>query len=240
MKTRQYGLTMVELMVSLVLSLFLILVAAQFFIANKSTYRTQQAQADVQERGRFAMSWLGQQIRQAGYVANSNIASSFASQYPALTASGTMLAMSPSQLFAGSSSILQLRVLGADDGDIVDCMGAGMPTASRVTQIISLNNGSLNCSIVGGTSQDVVPGVSQLVFQYGQDSSGDRIPDSYVNAPTASNVYAIRVCMVVQSQEQNVAPSAVNFTDCSGNASSTSNNMIAKVFRTSVYVRNAP
>ena len=235
MKTRQYGLTMVELMVSLVLSLFLILVAAQFFIANKSTYRTQQAQADVQERGRFAISWLGQQIRQAGYVSNSQIASAFDVQYPVVNASGTTLAMAASQLFAGTSATLQLRVRGADDGNIVDCQGQGMSAASAVTQIISRNGNSLSCD---GT--EVVPGVTQLVFEYGRDTSNDRIPDVYVSAPTASGIYAIRVCMVVQSLENNVAPSAVSFTDCAGNASTTSNNMIAKVFRTSVYVRNAP
>lgn len=235
MKTRQYGLTMVELMVSLVLSLFLILVAAQFFIANKSTYRTQQAQADVQERGRFAMSWLGQQIRQAGYAANSEIATSFATLYPATGASSGVLAMQASQLFAGTSSTLQLRVRGADDGNIVDCSGQGLSTGTSRTHVIDLSGTSLRCD---GT--EVVPGVTQLVFQYGQDTTGDRIPDSYASTPPASAVYAIRVCMVVQSLENNVAPSAVSFTDCNNAASSASNNRIAKVFRTSVYVRNAP
>ncbi|MFN4237087.1 MAG: PilW family protein [Vogesella sp.] len=235
MKTRQYGLTMVELMVSLALSLFLILVAAQFFIANKSTYRTQQAQADVQERGRFAMSWLGQQIRQAGYVANSQIASSFATLYPAVNASGSAVAMGVSQLFAGSSSTLQLRVRGADDSNIVDCQGRGMGVASAVTHVINRNGNSLACD-----GNEVVPGVTQLVFEYGEDVSGDRIPDRYVATAPASAVYAIRVCMVVESLENNVAPSAVGFTDCGNTASSTSNNRIAKVFRTSVYVRNAP
>lgn len=235
MKTRQYGLTMVELMISLVLSLFLILVAAQFFIANKSTYRTQQAQADVQERGRFAMSWLAQQVRQAGYVANSQIASATDLLYPAIVASGSIASMSASQMFAGSSSTLQLRIRGADDGDIVDCQGRGMGPASAATHVISRNGNSLSCDNV-----EVVPGVTQLVFEYGRDSTNDRIPDAYIAAPTASGVYAIRVCMVVTSLENNVAPSAVSFTDCNGNASSTANNMIAKVFRTSVYARNAP
>ena len=235
MKTRQYGLTMVELMVSLVLSLFLILVAAQFFIANKSTYRTQQAQADVQERGRFAISWLGQQIRQAGYAANSEIATSFATLYPATNASGSALAMQASQLFAGTSSTLQLRVRGADDGNIVDCSGQGLAQNASRTHVIDRSGTSLRCD-----GNEVVPGVTQLVFQYGQDTTGDRIPDSYVSTPSASGVYAIRVCMVVESLENNVAPSAVSFTDCNNAASSTSNNRIAKVFRTSVYVRNAP
>lgn len=233
MRHKQAGLTIIELMLSLALSLFLILVAAQFFVANKMTYRTQQAQADVQERGRFAMSWLGQQIRQAGYVANSQIASSFSTLYPAVNVSGT--ALSASQLFAGSSSSLILRVRGADDTNIVDCQGLGMGVASVVTHVINTSGTSLSCN---GT--EVVPGVTQLVFQYGQDTSGDLIPDSYIATPLASRVYAIRVCMVVESLEANVAPSAVSFTDCNNAASSTTNNRIAKVFRTSAYARNAP
>lgn len=235
MKYNQVGLTIIELMISLALSLFLILVAAQFFVANKMTYRTQQAQADVQERGRFAMSWLGQQIRQAGYVANSEIASSFATLYRATNASGSAVAMQASQLFAGSSSTLQLRVRGADDGNIVDCSGQGLVQNASRTHVIDRSGSSLRCD---GT--EVVPGVTQLVFQYGQDTTGDRVPDNYVATPPASAVYAIRVCMVVESLEANVAPSAVSFTDCNNAASSTSNNRIAKVFRTSAYARNAP
>ena len=235
MKYKQTGLTIVELMISLALSLFLILVAAQFFVANKTTYRTQQAQADVQERGRFALSWLGQQIRQTGYVANSQITNASATLFPVLNASGGQLAMAAVQVVAGSSSTLQLRFRDADDGQVVNCQGQGFASGTTRVHFIDRSNNVLRCD---GT--DVVPGITQLVFSYGQDTSGDRVPDSYVATPPASSVYAVRICMVVQSLENNVSPSSVSFTDCSGAASTAANNAIAKVFRTSVYLRNAP
>lgn len=218
---------MVELMVSLALSLFLILVAAQFFVANKMSYRTQQAQADVQERGRFASSWLAQQLRQAGYVANSEITTASATLFPA---SGSMAV---GQVLAGSSSVLQLRYRGADDGNVVNCFGSAASAGAAGLYVIQTSGGAVVCN---GSS--VVPGVSQLRFEYGQDTGTDGVPDAYNATALASGVYAVRACMVVQSLDNNVSPAAVGFTDCYGAASSTTGNAIAKVFRTSVYLRN--
>ena len=49
---RQHGLTLVELMVSLVLSLVLMLGAMQLFVGSKQTYRLSDSLARVQESGR--------------------------------------------------------------------------------------------------------------------------------------------------------------------------------------------
>ena len=66
-RCRQRGLTLVELMVAIVMGLVLLAGVATVFVANKQTYRVQDALARVQENGRFAMTFLGRDIRQAGY-----------------------------------------------------------------------------------------------------------------------------------------------------------------------------
>lgn len=74
---RQQGLSIVELMVALVISLMLLAGVVQIFTSSKSTYRTQEALSRVQENARFAIDFVNRRARLAGYmgclsVGNSN------------------------------------------------------------------------------------------------------------------------------------------------------------------------
>ena len=64
---KQSGLTLIELMVALTLSLIIMGGVIQIFIANKATYRMNEALSRVQENGRFASMFLTQDIRMAGF-----------------------------------------------------------------------------------------------------------------------------------------------------------------------------
>lgn len=61
------GLTLVELMISLALSLLLGLALVQLFIGNKQTFRMQESSARLQENGRFALEFITRDMRVAGY-----------------------------------------------------------------------------------------------------------------------------------------------------------------------------
>jgi type IV pilus assembly protein PilW len=64
---RQQGLTLVELMVALVMGLVLLAGVAAIFVANKETYRLQEALARSQENGRFALSTIARDLQSSGY-----------------------------------------------------------------------------------------------------------------------------------------------------------------------------
>lgn len=64
---RQSGLSLVELMIAMALSLLLMLGVIQIFLSSKQTYSTNSALSRVQESGRFAMEFLAQDIRNTGY-----------------------------------------------------------------------------------------------------------------------------------------------------------------------------
>jgi len=72
---RQRGLSIVELMVALAISSFLILGITQLYINNKKTYLFQQSQEVNQENGRFALALLNQELAKAGYRRRPDIAS---------------------------------------------------------------------------------------------------------------------------------------------------------------------
>lgn len=64
---RQRGLSIVELMIGVTLSLLLILGVTQVFLSSKTTYTSNHALSDIQERGRFAVEMVSRDIRNAGY-----------------------------------------------------------------------------------------------------------------------------------------------------------------------------
>jgi type IV pilus assembly protein PilW len=61
------GFTLVEILVAVVISLFLIAGAVQMYVANKQTYRFNDALARMQENGRYALERMGSDLRMAGF-----------------------------------------------------------------------------------------------------------------------------------------------------------------------------
>jgi type IV pilus assembly protein PilW len=66
--TAMKGFTLVELMVSMVIGLIILAAVAQIFATSRGTYNLEEGMARVQESGRFAMEFLSQDIRMAGYA----------------------------------------------------------------------------------------------------------------------------------------------------------------------------
>lgn len=64
---KQRGLTIIELMVSLAISLIVLSALTYIYVSSRGSYRTNEGLARVQENGRFAMDWLSREIRGAGY-----------------------------------------------------------------------------------------------------------------------------------------------------------------------------
>lgn len=64
----QAGMTIVELLVAAVIGLIVLGGTLQIFMANRDSYRLQDAMAHVQENGRFAVEFLTRDIRMVGYT----------------------------------------------------------------------------------------------------------------------------------------------------------------------------
>lgn len=63
----QAGLSLIELMIAMALSLLLMLGVLQIFLSSKQTYTANSALSRVQESGRFAMDFITYDLRNAGY-----------------------------------------------------------------------------------------------------------------------------------------------------------------------------
>lgn len=65
----QSGLTLIELMVSLVIGLVLAIVASSTYLYSKQAYNAVSENSQMEENGRFALSLLARNIQSSGYVA---------------------------------------------------------------------------------------------------------------------------------------------------------------------------
>lgn len=65
---KKQGFTLVEILVGITLGTFLMAGVIQLFVGNKKTYKFQDAVAEVQENGRFALDMLTGSIRMANFT----------------------------------------------------------------------------------------------------------------------------------------------------------------------------
>ena len=63
------GLTLIELMVSLVVGLLLAIIASSTYLYSKQAYNAVSETSQIEENGRFALNLLTKNIQSAGYVA---------------------------------------------------------------------------------------------------------------------------------------------------------------------------
>ncbi len=64
---KQHGLSMIELMVAMALSLILMAGVLQIFISNKKSFEITRDLSDVQENGRLGLTFIGESIRNADH-----------------------------------------------------------------------------------------------------------------------------------------------------------------------------
>ena len=68
LKSKTPGFTLVELMVAITIGLIILAVLSQVYVGSKRTYRSQEALSRLQENGRYAIDFLGRDLRVAGYM----------------------------------------------------------------------------------------------------------------------------------------------------------------------------
>lgn len=229
---RQSGLSLIELLVAMGLGLILVVGIGTVYLGSRQTYRMQEANARVQETGRFALEAIGRSLRQAGADAN------ITANVTALTAqcddgTGTCTAIAGTNGAAGAPDTLTVQFYaGMDepdsDGDGVwearDCLGNRANANNLVTNAFALSGTDLQCTgtiTVAGVStpqtQPLLSEIEDLQAIYGIDTDANQSADIYAAAPTAGqwpNVVTAKVCVMVRSTDQGLAPSGQRPLDC--------------------------
>lgn len=210
LRLRQRGLTVVELLVALLLSLLLLTGVIQVFLASKQTYSTNEAMSVLQENGRFALEFLGRSIRLGGYVEPTAPALA-----PPFAIQGTACAGLCTQNGAGDASD-QLAVAfqpprDPGTGKRYDCAGDTVDDDRVLVNVFHVNNGSLRCSSyelapyeVRSQNIELVSGIDRMQVLFGINTQGDLdSANQYVSADRVADwaqVRSVRVAVLANSQ----------------------------------------
>ncbi|MEP9321025.1 PilW family protein [Pseudomonas sp. LABIM340] len=203
----QAGVTLIELMISMGLSLFLILGITQMFLDGQNRSRYFDGQAQNQDSARYAQQMLDGRLSKAGYrrLPSSRMTAAF----PAQTSNGCVFAAGQALVRVDANTVC-LRYQPRDTTD-VDCTGASLASragvnkpysnyspSNNVVEKLTLSNGQLTCN---GSS--LVENVVALRFDFGVDSSSDefdRQVAQYVATPaTGQTVRSLRYALLLAS-----------------------------------------
>ena len=236
---RQRGLSMVELMIAMLISVVLLGGVITLFISSKRGYAVQDAVGKLQENSRIATGWLDQGLRMTDYwggtgsSVNLSISNTVSTMYSSTACTG---------LVADSSSGITSGIVGYAGGTfsslpaaVQDCIGSSAnyvpntdvllvryadPEPNDLVKDSDLGSTSLKSNIENDTYADSLfvryaPGFSSWIFQgsdYASTLPSSLAPSStnpVYNAPYIVQLFFIAPC-------SNMAGSACASTDDGG------------------------
>lgn len=136
------GLSLVELMVSLAIGMFVVLAGASLLLSTKAGYAAQSEAALIEDTGRYALENISRSVRQAAYenwdsdeapiVSKATYSANIAGFDASTLKSASEGIDSPIARSVNGSDILAIRFFGSGggpegDGTMVNCAGFSVP-----------------------------------------------------------------------------------------------------------------
>ena len=234
---RQQGVTLVELMVALVISLIVLAGVGNIFIAGKRAYLAQEGLSRVQENGRFALAILSRDINLGGYHAPGQAAPVAIQATDGVGTASDSITISYNAPPGGTTSCANgLRVA---EGDVI-------------TNAYSIENNAqgvpaLFCNDGNSSSLELIEGIENMQLLYGVDTDADRYANQYMTANNVSafaNVVSIRLSLLTRGSRDSGATlnktylllgkTLGPYVDANGNI----DGIPRRIFTTTILIRN--
>lgn len=249
--SRQRGITLVELLVSMMLGVFVVAGAIQIFVGSKQTYRIQEATSQLQENGRFALDLFQQSLRMAGYRNDpaKEIDDVFKNDDTFGLAQGLIIRGIDGTGAGSKADSLMFRYSSPSSNSQSNCLTMNI-IGDTIVQYSLNDDGALRCAINGSIAQPVVNGVRDMELLYGIDLNDNRSADTYLTATevTKNNqwlrVISVKVALLIGTETDNVAsePQTYIFPPAHFGTESqqitATNHRLYRVFSTMVNLRN--
>lgn len=220
------GFSLVELMVALALSLFLIAGVVVMYFSTSETYHIQQQTAQIQERERLAATFVGSVVQSAGYFGapvtyGADPAMAFPADSTFVTAgqaiygtSATYSGVMNGQPINGHNDTLTVRLLAAQNDAVLNCLGfpySGTTAQLYVNQFsLDTTNHRLRCTLSGPglatQTQPLLDGVTSFQILYGIANGGGVSANEYVDANSVPDWLWVRsVRMMIEFAAKSAA-----------------------------------
>lgn len=208
----QKGLSLVELMVAMTLTIIVAAAMISLFINAKQNYRINENMSRLQENARYAVTYIARDLRMADYRPCVND-DRLDNAIDAENDSG----------FNGSDKITIRWQVEADD----DCSNNNNTTRTTIYQIkTGAKGGPSLFRSIDGTDRELVEGIENLQFVFGEDTDADDIPNYYVDAGDVSEweqAVTTRFNLIARTLESNIT---------------TDGNRITRPFTSTITLRN--
>ncbi|MFZ6648995.1 PilW family protein [Undibacterium sp. TJN25] len=197
------GFGLIELMIAIVISLFIVLGMVGIVVSMKGSFSTQDSLTRMQESERFTLSVLDNTIRVTGYYANPTAVTA-AGALP-LTSNanpdGTTYAAAQgiSATTGAQSDTVNVRFQSANGDGLMNCLGdtnTSLPTTVWSNSFAVNASKQLTCTVATdggapGTATVLVDNVSAIKVLYGVDTDADGSSDTYLSSSdiTAKNYW---------------------------------------------------
>ncbi|MDY7576333.1 PilW family protein [Actimicrobium sp. CCI2.3] len=200
---RPSGFTLLELMISITITLFLMAGMLVMVVNMKGSFTTQDQLGRTQENALFVLTILDTTIRHAGYFPDPLVSTEGAAMPATTTANADGTTYLAGQSITGTAGVgavsdtITVRFQAASNDGLSNCAGDTNKTAGKVswsnTFAIDANN-HLTCtvSVDGGAPAAAVvliDNVASLRVLYGVDSTGNNNVDRYVSATDIGTTY---------------------------------------------------
>lgn len=201
----QYGFSLVELMVAMVVGLILLAGVLQILLSNRESFDVQKAMAALQQDARLASFFIENAISHAGYHVELEPDLEFIFRDGIITATEGPGAEPDS-----------LQVFVQAGGGVTDCGGTRIGGASPEVATFGFavdDDSNLECiGTALGADGALVNNVEALEIRYGLDTDGDNSVDTYQASLTPEESFEVRSVRVqlLLASPQNVLPSPVD------------------------------
>lgn len=210
----QSGISLIELMVSVAIALFLLTGLVTVFSSTSQSFKVQSELAKLQDNERMAMNMLSNVIQAAGYFANPTSQTAEAvlpvdTTYGFATAGQSIFGTSAgnnldtittryvaaalvaaSAATPASGATPASPAVAAAFDFLMDCNGRSNITASDLYTVnrFSVNaSNQLTCSANGGTALALTEGVAGMAILYGVDPDGNGSINQYLSTASMNS-----------------------------------------------------
>ncbi len=246
---QQQGVGLVELMISITLSLFITAIVLSLLFSTKESYIVHDDASDIQSNARFSFLFLSKAIRHAGYKASprDSLEGAFPDKLP--FKQGQFILTEPAQ--NNESDKITVRLQGRRDGALEDCSGNKIPhpdtiSGNEKTFYISFwvdkTEKNLLCEDINRNVHILANNIEDMHLSFGfveNNQSRYMLSKDLVNAnvDTLANIKFVSVGLVMISDKKNVLSKDTNF-NLFGKTIQHSDGYSRRIFTETIYIPN--
>jgi type IV pilus assembly protein PilW len=250
---KQCGLSLIELMVALVISLVLLGALTYILLAGRLLGKVDNDVSRMQENGRYAMETIGRAIRQAGYRLDVTkpLAASAIEGTDGGESSDTITLRHDPMRVPDSGNALKGKEANCasgiieSDNDVNASTGEQPANGKLVVYAFSISRGQLRCGTLqndgGNDSAMIADGIEDMQIEYGIDPAGNGTITAYSPASATLNfsqVAAVRVSLLLKGETPGQTPNATQTLYFNGASVTKTDGFLRQAYTATFTVRN--